>query len=537
MSSTKNKGKSASNPATRAKSTSSLSKPPSLSTAAPVHPNLSGFNPSHTHYASINPSGSGSGQRLRCWDISTSQIVADWELPNQDAAGKGKAKATSLVWGHMASDTQGKGAEGEDEDIDMDGSAKKKRKTKNGSSAVNGSHEASADDVVVISQGAKLLFFIVGTDRPLSSLSLSGPVSCMAYLQTSSGGKADSGYIVAVVGNDLVIYSLATRSAITQKPLPVDATHKTTTVTVVKQTSQAMTVALAGTSLLLASIPFPLPASPSTQLPITFSAEENVSVQTVRNILPLPSLEQHDTSSVFLISEEDSRTATVWRSNFPAGTARPFETIANISLPGFSPIHTVSATSISQPESGVDVFLTTVAGETSILQITPATIDPSSAAALTETNTNHLSSKKSKKRKSAPIPHLEPTGRIAVSSADGSATSSAYGIVSVTGFGSEEKAGSNGMDIDETAVAGRVTVGWTGSIGRIKWESVVRCPLIPPASSSSTNGLRILDTIALSGRSWRDHFRRALEAQWPRPDRQPDERRGQCSLQVHCNKS
>ena len=466
-------------PSSRAKSTSTLNSAPVQTQPLPPHPSLSSFNSTRTRFAAVVSAGLAGGQRLRCWDTVRGGIVREWDLP-LDTKGE-KRGVRSVVWATLRG-SAGEAAGAGDMEVE-DGSSKKKRKRKSAGGLTSESGVASssttADQVecVVIVQASTLFYYSPEQSgvKPIKTISL-GTTPCAILPLTN----AEESRILTVSNSTIEVIDPNSGSVNLSTPLPdgfISSTNSSLALSLLDSdhtTLNTLEIVIASTQMTILTLPLPL--STASKSKIEFTRPQSISLEPVRSVASIPRLSSGTTTRKFVTVEEDSRVATVWAvSEGGEGSENTqVETIGTVPTDTSEPIHTLSIRPSSSDSSSapVEMFLTSLSGQTFIYSIEEGSFNPPNAAV--EENPNALVSSSKKRRsthkKSAPVVTLKPISTVVlvVGGTSGS-TSVGKEEVGLRMVGCTSYPGAKMAEEEE----GEILVGWMAGPGRIVWDQAV----------------------------------------------------------------
>jgi hypothetical protein len=416
----------------RAKSTSQLSQSTAVTNfPPPVHPSLAGFNNSNDRFASIN-AGLGATERLRIWDTGSSTILGEWDAVPE--GNKTDQKVKALVWGSFfAEDLQTSASDSEN---------RKKRRKRRSEGAPGGPRV----DAVVLAQGSHLLFYTSTSNAVVKRVSLASAVTALGWTSQQDGS------LIAVTTESIHIFDpSATQTFTTSLPASIKSTILTSVSVLLSDNTSTLSLILASNSITKLDVSSPLTESSTG----TFGATQQVGVESIRKIVSL------DTRR-FVIAEEQSRVASIWRTSDNATT--PFEMAASVPIPIASSVHTL-ATSPGKTE----LFVLAETGDISVFSLSEAALSNSAVSDASTTGKKSAA----RRRKTGAIPSLQPISKVAILEGKEARQS---GLISLAVLSSPDNE-SDDMDTSATmrsiADSGELIIGRMGGASRVKWEKIV----------------------------------------------------------------
>ncbi|KAJ9118264.1 hypothetical protein QFC22_004175 [Naganishia vaughanmartiniae] len=413
----------------RAKSTSQLSQSTAVTNfPPPVHPSLAGFNDSNDRFAAIN-AGLGASEKLRIWDTGNSTILGEWDAVPE--GNKSNQKVKSLVWGSFfAEDLQTSASDSEN---------RKKRRKRRSEGAPGGPKV----DAVVLAQGSDLLFYTSTSNVVVKRVALSSTVSALGWTSQQDG------FLIAITAESIHVFdSSATQTFTTGLPAPIKSTTLTSVSVLPPDNTSTLSLILASNSITKLDVSLPISEASSA----TFGMTQQVGVESIRKIVPL-------NAQRFVIGEEQSRVASIWRTS--DNTTTPFDMVASVPIPVASSVHTLTAS-----PTKTELFVLAETGEISVFSVSEAALSASAG------NDAAVTGKKAgaRRRKTGAIPSLQPISKIAILEGKEARQS---GLISFAVSSSRESDDMDtSADVNSIEDAGELIVGRMGGASRVKWEKI-----------------------------------------------------------------
>lgn len=399
------------------------------STPQPFHPRLSSFNSSHTQYAALLP-GLGDSDKLRVWDLSSSVVISEWDIPRQAQSGSaaaGKVAVSLIEWANVSQDFMSSLGQ-----KDGERQTKKRRKSQTQDDKPTISSTEIAEVVFVVS-GTTAQLFSPTSPKSISKSTLPFAPQAMVY-------TAGQGMILAS-SNQIAVYDIASEK-ISASSSAVGMSQPITAVSSVIK-NDTVQVILASSDVLVVSFPLPL----SVNTPPTISSALKIGLQPAQDLVSFSDSTNGNNRLILALAEEESRIVSLL--SFVADTPR---LLATLPLPTIEPVHCLSL--------GPDGLLFA-------LSTSGVVYGFDMESALSPKAIQDQATGKSLKKKRAPIPTIQPISTIRASTVKSPVVGFALGKpISSSGKPSD------GMDVDEDEVATELIMGLSGGVGRVMWQSV-----------------------------------------------------------------